>query len=838
MDRTSGGGLPHRDLMFPVEVKGITFKEYRITIVRAAEAFTVSSSRKPSVQAEIAVKLLDRGAEARAEGQYDEAFFRYMRGLYVIAEGDMLHHVDEELQPHLTRALLRQKMREANDAVEALSNTELVVLFNDAVAAFEEQEMARSRRIEGQLSEEGRELDEDEQQAAFGEEEASRRLHEERRQAVLAKQFKPGPTIATAAGGSAALTAGGTAVSLASARGVVADQAQLARVLGTIPPNGSSAVAPPSQQPALDAKTAHLMEIQKRLGMQVTPPPQPPTPPLVVSPTPPHQQTGPGKTAVPAVQPQRQPDLDAEARTAELMGLEKQLNMHAMPESPIPTLPQQPASSPKPSTASEALPPPPPAAPAMSCFLTFPNAIRARHFVNPYKEWAYATTFRQPNSQTPTPLRRGLRNLGNTCYMNSVLQCMASVPQLEHYFSGSDAWLEDTPTANPNLHSPAIVKIISRGTKVVETFALVMENLKRLVVPASVQAFNPAPLKYTMGEVNENFSGFQQQDANEFFLSLLNALHDGLNKRIAIPPSPAEAINNSIPSTASSNDASAAVDAQQALHHMQQYLRRNSPRSIILKAFQFQTKSVTRCHECLGVSTNFGVELALEVPVSPPTPDPTSGMVANSTTPVALEQCIQSFSELGRFKFNPKEVDNSTGKNISGYLCAKCNRRVDATRQTQIYSLPNNLVITLKRFKSNANFSEKVSTPVSVPEILDMAPFCSSSTSNSIVGPASASSTVMAVSAPMLLHRASAELEGETSNSGAIVPTTGTRYRLVGVVNHRGNCNGGHYTSDVRSRVTSPPPGGDVWSSCSDDSVTPGTKPSRALAYMLFYTLE
>jgi hypothetical protein len=50
--------------MFLIEDPDCTFKEYRELIVNKSESFTLNTSRKPSIQAEIVMKLLDRGHEA------------------------------------------------------------------------------------------------------------------------------------------------------------------------------------------------------------------------------------------------------------------------------------------------------------------------------------------------------------------------------------------------------------------------------------------------------------------------------------------------------------------------------------------------------------------------------------------------------------------------------------------------------------------------------------------------------------------------------------------------------------------------------------------------------
>lgn len=110
----------------------------------------------------------------------------------------------------------------------------------------------------------------------------------------------------------------------------------------------------------------------------------------------------------------------------------------------------------------------------------------------------------------------GLTNLGNTCYMNSALQCIRSVEELVYYFM-AQKYKEDLNLDNPLGHKGTIAK----------SYAGLLESIYGQEAASS---FAPRNFKNALGKAQPLFSGYGQQDSQEFLSFLVDGLHEDLNR--------------------------------------------------------------------------------------------------------------------------------------------------------------------------------------------------------------------------------------------------------------------------------------------------------------------
>ena len=172
----------------------------------------------------------------------------------------------------------------------------------------------------------------------------------------------------------------------------------------------------------------------------------------------------------------------------------------------------------------------------------------------------------------------GLINHGNTCYMNSVMQCLNCVTPLVAYFLG-DAHLVDV---NPSSSYDGTF-----AGEVGAAFSAMVAGRKN---PVSLLA-----LMSKVGEFHHQFSGSEQNDSHEFLTYLLAWLHKDLRR-------------GSVP---------ACLGGGLTSHHMAASGSNSEPPTITI-LFQGMHKHLISCGNCQYESVSFEpfTVLSLALPVS------------------------------------------------------------------------------------------------------------------------------------------------------------------------------------------------------------------------------
>ncbi|KAI4340513.1 hypothetical protein MLD38_025341 [Melastoma candidum] len=178
----------------------------------------------------------------------------------------------------------------------------------------------------------------------------------------------------------------------------------------------------------------------------------------------------------------------------------------------------------------------------------------------------------------------GLQNLGNTCFMNSALQCLVHTPKLVDYFLGDYA--NEINHRNP----------LGMDGEIALAFG---DLLRKLWAPGATPVA-PRTFKAKLARFAPQFNGYNQHDSQELLAFLLDGLHEDLNRvkcKIYVE----------------AKDFDGRPDEEVADEYWHYHLARNN--SIIVDVCQGQYKSTLVCPVCKKVSVTFDPFMYLSLPL-------------------------------------------------------------------------------------------------------------------------------------------------------------------------------------------------------------------------------
>ena len=293
-----------------------------------------------------------------------------------------------------------------------------------------------------------------------------------------------------------------------------------------------------------------------------------------------------------------------------------------------------------------------------------------------------------------------LSNMGFTCYINSVLQCL-SATKLFNSFILNNMFNEELKDEN-----------------IKKRESMISFNLKKLFEEMwkNNQQITPKTLVSLIHENNKNFKIYEQEDSQEFLGFMLDKIHDetsiktnykinDLSNQINI-----ENINQMSNSLISFENLLSAYDKPMigfendtefkkviqeemnnyindnyntfVIHNYLKYLIRQAEiykLSIISYLFKGCYSSEIICKECNKKSLTFEESNMLQL------------SLPEENKQTELKDCIKNY-----FSEELLEGENK-------YHCDNCNKKVNALRKNRIFETPNILIIHLKRYKNYGN---------------------------------------------------------------------------------------------------------------------------------------
>lgn len=178
-------------------------------------------------------------------------------------------------------------------------------------------------------------------------------------------------------------------------------------------------------------------------------------------------------------------------------------------------------------------------------------------------------------------------NLGNTCYMNSSIQCLSNTYELTRFFlEGKYKFMADLKVKNP----------LGTEGRLTQAYAKTLNEMWN----QSDSSVRPDMFKRILGEYAQQFQGYSQHDSHECINTILDLLGEDLYRKGKKP-------------YVEDNEKEVQEEEERAKEAWHKHLLRNE--SIITDLFHGQFKSTVNCNKCSRTSITFDPMMTMLLPI-------------------------------------------------------------------------------------------------------------------------------------------------------------------------------------------------------------------------------
>jgi ubiquitin C-terminal hydrolase len=265
------------------------------------------------------------------------------------------------------------------------------------------------------------------------------------------------------------------------------------------------------------------------------------------------------------------------------------------------------------------------------------------------------------------PHKTGLENVGQTCYMNSTIQCLSNIKYLSDYLINHYGKLdvENKPLS------------VAFSSLVYDLFT----TEKKYIAPKL--------FKKIIGKLNPLFEGMHAADAKDLIFFLLEKLHQELNKITNIIE------DNNIDYAQLEKDS---FDENKMLQHfIKDYTEKN--KSIISDTFYGIIRSTMKCNSCKKIKYSFQTFNLLIFQLK---------NIKEYNQKTLKNKDNYKITIYDAFDCDKKE-ELLDGENM--IYCNHCKGLKPGIHQQIIYSLPKVLIIILNRGRNNQDFNKEFNFP-------------------------------------------------------------------------------------------------------------------------------